>query len=489
MVAINHDKVNGSKLYAYEWNYLANFLGEGYTAGLPNYIIFKSGSYYFARNGTTGILDYGGPDELGGVLGYIDATDVINACVAKSGSVHIESGTFPLLTPIEIMVNNVTLSMTPKTVLVNAYATDDAIKIGDSSHQVWNTVIDGGIITRAANGAHYGIHLYDAHEWVLKPMKINNFASGAICVDRSYYGDIIIPEMLGGVTTLIITGAQNAQSNHLYIKSWIRGATTNCVTITGWAPQNIIFDTCSFSDTKNGIVVYDGDNLIIRNCYFEALTEKNIYLYGNVYPLKNPHVIDNWFMIGTLSGAGGYGIYSDHIHEGIIRDNSVSCSTGSPCFVYTTANTSNLTCYPNFLDNTVYNDFTADTLRVNKEIDIPIMTADDGEGLVLAEGSWAFIAMAPNYVRLNMDNLGLITDVRLNAVIKKTTGGFVYLKLYNITNSADVAGSNLSGSSTGYNIEQSANCKAGFLTGEKDYKVMYYGTGSLGRIVLKVKTN
>lgn len=56
------------------------FLALGRNRYHCSYVIYTDGTYYYAENGTTGNLDFGGPNNLGGVSG-ISATNVTQAAI------------------------------------------------------------------------------------------------------------------------------------------------------------------------------------------------------------------------------------------------------------------------------------------------------------------------------------------------------------------------------------------------------------------------
>lgn len=62
------------------WDNLIDFLNEGRFAWWPDWIVSTDGTYYYGIDGVTGIIDYGGPSNNGGVSGT-DASAVIQACV------------------------------------------------------------------------------------------------------------------------------------------------------------------------------------------------------------------------------------------------------------------------------------------------------------------------------------------------------------------------------------------------------------------------
>jgi len=90
-----------------DWDALATtFLGEGRNR-FPccSYAIFTDGTDFYAQNGTTGAIDYGGPDDNGTIDGG-NARDVIQAAVdalyTNGGRICFRAGTYPLDAAINI---------------------------------------------------------------------------------------------------------------------------------------------------------------------------------------------------------------------------------------------------------------------------------------------------------------------------------------------------------------------------------------------------
>jgi len=75
------------------------FLGLGRNRYHCSYVVYTDGTYFYAENGETGNLDYGGPNNRGLVTGT-DAHDVIQAAINATGTpngvVYIKSGVYSL---------------------------------------------------------------------------------------------------------------------------------------------------------------------------------------------------------------------------------------------------------------------------------------------------------------------------------------------------------------------------------------------------------
>ena len=70
-----------------DWGNLADedgFLALGRNRYHCSYVVYTDGTYYYAENGTTGALDYGGPSSNGGASGT-SAAAVIQAALDALG--------------------------------------------------------------------------------------------------------------------------------------------------------------------------------------------------------------------------------------------------------------------------------------------------------------------------------------------------------------------------------------------------------------------
>ena len=71
------------------------FLALGRNRYSCDYVVYTDGTYYYAEDGTTGNLDYGGPNNNGGVSGT-NFRDVLNAVLTnlERGKICIGPGVF-----------------------------------------------------------------------------------------------------------------------------------------------------------------------------------------------------------------------------------------------------------------------------------------------------------------------------------------------------------------------------------------------------------
>lgn len=88
-MTFDNTKENNSPLYAEEWNDLMNYIGLGMNALSVDYRVFKSGLFYYARNGNTGLLAYNHTDFITVMQWVVDALGVEGGTIALQRGLHI----------------------------------------------------------------------------------------------------------------------------------------------------------------------------------------------------------------------------------------------------------------------------------------------------------------------------------------------------------------------------------------------------------------
>jgi len=96
---------SGAPITCTDWDDLTDedgFLALGRNRYHCSYVIYTDGTYFYAENGATGNLDYGGPNNLpGGTVSGTSAVAVIQAAIdalpsTSEGEIYIRKGTYPI---------------------------------------------------------------------------------------------------------------------------------------------------------------------------------------------------------------------------------------------------------------------------------------------------------------------------------------------------------------------------------------------------------
>jgi len=489
--SITIPKLYGSGITSAWANAMQAALGGGTPAQPAKFTVFYdtvSGTFK-ARNGTTGAITYNDAD-------FIDVVNPALLACTTGGRVHVaQSCTGAVFaSPIQILQDATWLTLEAGTSLVNTGA-GDGVQIGDSTHTVNYSGIDGmggSWINRAVNGATNGIHLYDAHVCIVRNINVNNHDNSALKIERSWESRVYDCDLRanGGDYIIDIDGINGNQSNNLYIAhNWIRGGAIANIDVTGWAPENILLYHNGITDGVNGVVVHDAGKISIINNYFEANTDKNIYLQGDTFELVSPRVLDNWI---NIFDAADYGVYIGDTDSALIQQNHFTLTDG-PCIgIYVAAAATKATIWPNTLASGVTNTI-VDTasLKVNGEHQIEII-AGDYEGKLVDNAGWETSGAC--VFTFDPDLFPPIISIKLRSMMYAGAHpALVYTKLYNATHAADVAGAqNVTIAHSTWENLTTADFKAQIPTGPHDYTLMYVmdtNNGYVGRVALIVQTN
>jgi hypothetical protein len=488
--SITTTKVLGSKIMPAWANAMQAAMGGGTPAQPAKFTVFYdavSGTFK-ARNGTTGAITYNDAD-------FIDVVNPALLACTTGGRVHVSASctgaTFA--DPIQILQDATWLTIEPGVSLVHTGAAD-AMEIGDSTHPVYYCGVEGSRgawINRGATGGVCGIHVYDGHVCEIRDLNVDHFSTAAVKLERAWETHVQNCRLIGrGTYALSLAGTAGNQTNNSYINNnFIAGGTTSVVDVTGAAPENVIIYHNGISDGVNGVTVHDAANILIYHNYFEANTDKNIYLQGNTTELKAPRVRDNWI---NILAAADYGIYVDDAESAIIQGNSITQSGGACTGIYLTANATNATVWPNFLDAGVTNTYAnTASLKVNAEDQIEII-AGDYEGKLVDNAGWETSGAC--VFTFDPDLFPPIISIKLRSMMYAGVHpALVYTKLYNATHAADVAGAqNVTIAHSTWENLTTADFKAQIPTGPHDYTLMYVmdtNNGYVGRVALIVQTN
>lgn len=172
--AIAHEVVGASsqsaKLMSYQNSSLVELLGltpEGYLTGtylreLASYVMWKSGSTYYAKNGITGEVDYSGTDFKTVIQAAVDDLDG----EGTGGTIHLMPGTYSIASKAGFSLKDdmILEGEGPKTVISLDAATSYAINMNGDDIAVRDLKITG---TFASNAYYYGVGVVAAKSRLL----------------------------------------------------------------------------------------------------------------------------------------------------------------------------------------------------------------------------------------------------------------------------------------------------------------------------------
>jgi parallel beta-helix repeat protein len=275
-----------------------------------SYVFFTDGFAVYARNGTTGVIDYSGNDAAAVIQAGIDALG------SHGGIILIREGTYVISSTIRVP-GNVTLSgvgFATKLVLAD-YADQRVIEnkhpeaFVDSNIVISNLQIDGNgarqseepsvsasaiFFTRVTNSRVEGC-------WIHHVSWVQNLNAGVATILSSYIvirGNMIYDNAYAGV--FLSSGDGAIVSNNVFMRNH-RG-----VYLAGHS--NAIVEGNRFTSNDEGIRMYQvaSNNLITGNIIKDSSEEgivitaeaQNNFLHGNYLINNNVQILDDG--IGTI---------------------------------------------------------------------------------------------------------------------------------------------------------------------------------------------
>jgi len=294
---------------------LATFLGaapDTNTGGRNryhcSYVIYTDGDYFYAENGTTGKLDYGGPsNEPGGTVSGTNAAAVIQATITATGAgkIYIKEGTYPLgVTPLTINVTlgNIEIGGLGDATIITYAGAGYAIRVtgalpGYQYIRLFDFKLDGVTKTAARSGIHFA---QIAPRTLMENVYVTNFDIGLYVQNTN---SLIIRDCVFDVcnTGILTLEGVDTQISPFRIEDCRFVLCTNYgIRLDGVGVQTHIYGA-SISNCGQGISVGDIRVIVlnIKNCYFEYSTTLDIQLHGqnNTFPIHSA-VIDNCYFNG-----------------------------------------------------------------------------------------------------------------------------------------------------------------------------------------------
>ena len=430
-----------------------------------SYVIENRSSTIYAKNGTTGEIEFTGAD-IATVL-----QNIMN--VASNGvDIFIKKGIYRYSSPITINEENIELIGEGFQTKLLYDGSDVAVRVKKSDGSSLYRYYIANLYIEAPNGN--GIELYNCHWGEVKGCYVYCCNTGIYCYGawESYLTYNVIRYCQIGIK---LSGETGKSCNHIRILGNYLGNNLNIEIDDTGQPAGIKIEGNDIADsTIAGIKVTKRTRMLtIERNYFENNDGYCIHLAGEAGALIRGTVISrNFFGLNE----GKIAIYADYCEGTWIEANW--CEGGS-YFVYMTPNAIRLTGLinklytPNYLtDEAVWkSDYFTETV-----IYIPII----GELLNVTETTYTY-----KYYLFKLDTTKFekIYEARLEVAMKAATGQTVYIKLVKYDGGwLDVSGSEVSWNQDAWALVQSGDIKNSLYDGETDYMVMVKTTGGTSQI-------
>lgn len=418
-----------------------------------SFVIWKSGSTYYAKNGTTGIIDYSGADASTVIQAAIDSVEV-----NKGGIIFIRNGNY---TAVDLTIDSSGVTLLGEGIQTDTYGAyegavlhskDDASPIvtctATIAHEVFDITLKNLIFDGYYNENGIGVSATNIFRLHIEGCVFNEFDLQAIYAYSIYDLNIehnIIRSCGGAValgdaadkTTIEVdgnAGAVNTANTFVrIIDNDLGGPMYRGVSVTG------IWDNCVIEGNYiEGVTHYSGAVTIP--------TANSIYI-----TTSNVQVIRNW-----CSSSGGSSIFNNNNAANIVIDrNTVTLAEGSGIQTGTTD-------YPFIITNNA-------------------VTWGESYGLQINSGNETLIQ--GNIIHDN-DASGIIASKRSkiinNNLYNNGHGGGWGTNAGVFLNSAASSGSILTGNSIWDNQGGAATQTTGIVFSSSDYDVIeenYFGAG------------
>jgi len=299
-------KAAGDDILFSDWNDLVAAVGASGTGNIVNtvkYIIYKSGSDHCARNGDTGVVDYGGSGDAGGVDGA-DAAAVIQAVVdainsAGGGTAVAKSALYEVSSRINMKTNATLVLMSGVTIKYTgaALANYGVIDFNNIQNAHLIGLDSTSAIIDADSLIYHNIRSYGSSLCTVANLELKN-------ADHS--------------SLMLRDSTSDLDFRNLYIHSYALDQAARGIQLYGCSNsrfQNILIDGANCGATaKDGISVGGGAEAGAGNSFSNVLTnvivknarENGVYIHGGVYSGYNRFinlVCDTCGLGGNYSGA------------------------------------------------------------------------------------------------------------------------------------------------------------------------------------------
>lgn len=246
----------------------------------PDYLVYKDGSLYNAKNMITGAVDYSNSDF---------STLIEAVFTAKSDAcIFLKSGTYTVASSIDIVSCNggslVGAGFECTKLEASVACTNGMIVLVSDSFKLASMTIDGTGKTNCVGisiGKKYGVHTATAMKGVLRDIEIQNCEKAVYFLDQVDYWNFDKVRMMDGNVHCIVSYVNPSETlpydnGHIYFYGCEMSGTHSCLerdmTSTGsW--HRLMFYGCDFHDghLDNYMINCDGfHQCTFVGCTFEA---------------------------------------------------------------------------------------------------------------------------------------------------------------------------------------------------------------------------
>lgn len=240
-------------------NQVQDALGSGYPAQNASYVIFKEGSTFYARNGSTGKLDYSGSNAATVIQAAIDASGTYG-CIYCKGSMDLSAKlTIDVATHqfLSLIFENFECTMNDNVILIDG---------GVTSKNWFGRLIGGGIQTSHATYSSAAI-------------KLVNVAYGTVKIGRLQPTVPVVPNSVG---VHILGDAAGCLFNTIQVTA-LAGYETGYLiesTPSGFANANTFYDTVMYDVVTGTKMINNGINTSGNHFFNIQIEGTSNTLYG-----------------------------------------------------------------------------------------------------------------------------------------------------------------------------------------------------------------
>jgi len=215
------------------------------------YTVFVSGGYYYARNGSTGSIDYGGAKSNGSVSGS-DAAAVISAAIAalaNGGRVFIKAGTYTLASLNVLIGGEAGSAAVGSTSVSNV----DLCGEGEATYLKAATNLNGTLI------AAMNVNGWYVHDLQVDGNRANQSGAGTY------------PELMG-IDILSSTNCINE-------KCYVHDCKTYGIAVSSGTRCSVL-DNFVLNCNANGIILYGGQSIVARGNQINGASDVGLDVSG-----------------------------------------------------------------------------------------------------------------------------------------------------------------------------------------------------------------